>query len=289
MDVTVMGLGMMGSTLAQLLLRAGHRVHVWNRSAAKVDALVREGALRAPSAAEAVRAAEIVVICVHDYAAADSFLRDDSVASGLAGRVVVQLTTGSPQEARDGEGWVQRHGGAYVDGAIQAAPGQMGTADTPILVSGANDAYRRAEPVLRLFGGGLVYLGESAGAAATMDLATLSYVYGAVIGFLHGARVSEVEGIGVDAYGEVVARIAPGFGDFLKHEGKMIHEGRFEVTQSPMTISIEAVERMLRAATDAGINDEFPAFAAQLLRRAAAAGLETEELAALIKVLRVAS
>jgi len=66
----------------------------------------------------------------------------------------------------------------------------------------------------------------------------------------------------------------------------MIHDGRFEVTQSPMTISIEAVERMLRAATDAGINAEFPAFAAQLLRRAAAAGLENEELAALIKVLR---
>jgi 3-hydroxyisobutyrate dehydrogenase-like beta-hydroxyacid dehydrogenase len=56
-----------------------------------------------------------------------------------------------------------------------------------------------------------------------------------------------------------------------------------------MTISIEAVERMLRAAGDAGINAEFPAFVARLLRRAAAAGLETEELAALIKVLRAAS
>lgn len=289
MDVTVMGLGMMGSTLAQLLLRAGHRVHVWNRSTAKTDALVREGAVRTASAAAAVRAAEFVVVCVHDYAAADTFLRADGVASGLAGRVVVQLTTGSPQEARDGEGWVQRHGGAYVDGAIQAAPSQMGTPDTPILVSGANDAYRRSEPLLRVLGGGLVYLGEAAGAAATMDLATLSYVYGAVIGFLHGARICEAEGFGVDAYGAVVARIAPSFGAFLEHEGKMIHDGRFEVTQSPMTISIEAVERMLRAAADAGINAEFPAFAAQLLRRAAAAGLETEELAAMIKVLRAPS
>lgn len=289
MDVTVMGLGMMGSTLAQLLLRAGHRVHVWNRTTAKTDVLVREGAVRAASAAAAVRGAEFVVVCVHDYAAADTFLRDDGLASGLAGRVVVQLTTGSPQEARDGENWVHRHGGAYVDGAIQAAPSQMGTPDTPILVSGASDAYRRVEPLLRLFGGGLVYLGESAGAAATMDLATLSYVYGAVIGFLHGARICEAEGFGVDAYGAVVARIAPSFGAFLEHEGKMIHDGRFEVTQSPMTISIEAVERMLRAAADAGINAEFPAFAAQLLRRAAAAGLETEELAAMIKVLRAPS
>jgi 3-hydroxyisobutyrate dehydrogenase-like beta-hydroxyacid dehydrogenase len=195
MSIGFLGLGTMGQPIAHNLLRAGHALTVWNRSAARADALVREGALRTASAAAAVRAAEFVVICVHDYAAADSFLRDDGVASGLAGRVVVQLTTGSPQEARDSEGWVQRHGGAYVDGALQAAPAQMGTPDTPILVSGANDAYRRAEPLLRLFGGGLIYLGESAGAAATMDLATLSYLYGSIIGFLHGARISEVEGI----------------------------------------------------------------------------------------------
>jgi len=50
-EVSVIGLGMMGSTLAQLLLRHGYRVTVWNRTSAKADPLVRDGAVLAPSVA----------------------------------------------------------------------------------------------------------------------------------------------------------------------------------------------------------------------------------------------
>jgi hypothetical protein len=53
-EVSVIGLGMMGSTLAQLLLRHGYRVTVWSRTSAKAEALVRDGADLAPSAAAAV-------------------------------------------------------------------------------------------------------------------------------------------------------------------------------------------------------------------------------------------
>lgn len=286
MDVTVLGLGMMGTTLAQLLLRAGHRVHAWNRTPAKAAALASEGAVVAPSAADAVRAASLVVVCVHDYTAADSFLRTPDVAAALDGRVVVQFTTASPKEAREAAAWAAAQGAVLLAGAIQAAPGQMGQPDTPILLSGDGAAFRRVEPVLRVFGGGLVHLGDAPGAAPAMDLATLSYVYGACFGFLHGARVCEAEGFGVDAYGAIVDRIAPSFGAFLKHEGEVIQSGRFEVTQSPMSISVDAVDRLLSTAREAGINDEFPAFGARWMRRAVAAGLQDEEFAALVKLMR---
>ena len=59
MDVTVLGLGMMGTTLAQLLLRAGHRVHVWNRTPAKAAALASVGALAAPAAADEIGRAHV--------------------------------------------------------------------------------------------------------------------------------------------------------------------------------------------------------------------------------------
>ena len=66
----------------------------------------------------------------------------------------------------------------------------------------------------------------------------------------------------------------------------MIHTGNFNVTQSPMRISIEATARLEQTAVEAGINSAFPAFAAALFKKAAAAGYEGEEVAALIKVLR---
>jgi 3-hydroxyisobutyrate dehydrogenase-like beta-hydroxyacid dehydrogenase len=285
-EVSVIGLGAMGSTLARLLLRSGYRVTVWNRTSTKAELLVRDGAVLAPSAASAVGASPIVVVCVYDYGVTNEILGTKEVASELAGRVLVQLTTGSPQEAREGEVWARQQGAEYLDGAIQAGPSQMARPDTTILVSGAESAFRRSEPVLKVFGGNLKYLGEQVGAASAMDLATLSYVYGAGMGFFHGARIAESEGFHVNDYGSLVAEISPSFGEFFKHEGAVIQSGNYEISESPLKISVEATERLAQAARERRINAEFPTFVAGIFKRAAAAGYENEEVAALIKVLR---
>lgn len=285
-QATVIGLGQMGTTLAQLLLDSGYRVTVWNRTAAKADALVAQGAVLAPSALAAVSASPVVIVCVHDYAATHEILGSDGIAAAFEGKLLLQLTTGGVQEARDSDAWTREHGGAYLDGAIQTAPAHMGKPDTPILVSGTEATYRGHESLLRIFGGALTYLGDDPGAANAMDMATLSYVYGTTIGFTHGARIAETEGFGVDKYGALVAQIAPSFAGFLKYEGDVIHSGDFTVSQSPLKISTEATARIAKAARDSGINDEIPSFVAGLFERAQKAGYGDEEIAALIKLLR---
>jgi 3-hydroxyisobutyrate dehydrogenase-like beta-hydroxyacid dehydrogenase len=285
-QVSVLGLGAMGEAIARLYLDQGYKVTVWNRTAGKADALVAKGAVLARSASEAVRAAKVVVMCVYDYRAADAIFALDGVAAAMDGRLLVQLTTGSPQDARDAQAWAHAQGAAYLEGAIQAAPDQMGQPDTPLLVSGAKPVFDEAEPWLRALAGGIVYLGEAASAAAAMDLATLSTIYGTMLGFLHGARIAEHEGFDVAEYGRIVAGIMPTFAGFLQHEGSVIQSGDFAISQSPMRISVEATRRILQAAQASGINAEFPAFAAGLFQRADDAGLGGEELAALIKLLR---
>jgi 3-hydroxyisobutyrate dehydrogenase-like beta-hydroxyacid dehydrogenase len=285
-DATVIGLGTMGATLARLLLQDGYHVTVWNRTIAKADPLVQDGAVLAPSAAAAISASPIVVVCVHNYQAANQILGTKEVAAALAERVLVQLSTGSPQEARDSEMWARKQGADYLDGAIQAAPSQMGRSDTPILISGAETAFRQSEPLLKILGGNVTYLGEQIGSASAMDLATLSSIYGAILGFFHGARICEAEGFRVDTYGAIVADIAPSFGEFLKHEGTVIQTGNYTISESPLQISVEATERLVQTAQAAQINTEFPTFASGLFKRAMDAGYGNEEAAALVKVLR---
>jgi 3-hydroxyisobutyrate dehydrogenase-like beta-hydroxyacid dehydrogenase len=198
----------------------------------------------------------------------------------------VQLTTISPQEASDTNAWAQEHRAAYLDGAIQVAPDQMAQPDTTILISGAKEAFQRSEQVLNVLGGGVTYLGENPALAGTMDLATLSYVYGAYLGFVHGARISESQGLSVEKYGAIVANMSASTGEFLKHEGKVIHSGDFAISQSPLKISVDAVERILKTTQDMSINADFPAYAARLFRQADTDGYGDEELAALIKVMR---
>lgn len=80
--------------------------------------------------------------------------------------------------------------------------------------------------------GTVTFARRPVGAASAMDLATLSYVYGALLGFFHGARIAESEGFRVDHYGSLIAEISPSFGEFFKHEGAVIQSGNYSVRKS---------------------------------------------------------
>jgi len=285
-DVTVIGLGPMGLVLADLLLKAGKSVSLWNRNPEKAASLVERGATLAPTPAAAIAASPATLVCVYDYKAAETILAADGAPAALQDRLIINLGTGGPDDATRVEVYVNRHGGNYLDGAIQAAPSQMGQDDTPLLVSGRHAHFTRAEPLLRILAGNLVYLGERIDAAAFMDLATLSYVYGAFAGFLHGARVAEATGIDVTTFGSLVNAISPSFGAFFQHEGGVIASGDFRITESPLRISVPAVRRILMFSERLGLNTELPALVDGWLERAEAAGLADEELASLIKILR---
>lgn len=282
--VTVIGLGAMGVTLARLFKNRGREVTVWNRSPGKAAGL--EGVALAPTAAAAVEASPLVVMCVYDHAAVRDILALPGVAQAFAGKTLVQLTTGSPADAREAAEWSAAHGVAYVAGAIQAAPSQMGQPDTPILVSGDPAALAQWQEVLADLGGHYAHLGERPDAAATMDLATLSYVYGAFVGFVHGALIAESQGLDVARYGQLVSDISPSFGAFFAFEGQVIQSGDFAIQESPLRISVEATQRIHEFSRQARLNTEFPELADRLLQRAHAAGLANEELAALVKVMR---
>jgi len=284
--IAVIGLGQMGSTLARLLLAAGLEVHAWNRSPRKAEALAEAGAWVAATPADAIRQAQFVVMCVHDYAAAEAILAQPGVWHALEGKGLLQLTTFSPQEANAAAAAAQRHGAAYLSGAIQVAPEQMGKPDTTILLSGPRAAWQAAAGVLAVFGGNVAYLGERPAAAATMDLATLSFVYGATAGFLQGAALAQHEGLDLRQYGAIVQAMAPSFGAFLQHEAGVVAGGDYTVTQSPLSISVDATRRIHAAMHAGGLHTGLPAVIAQLLEQSVQAGYGQEELAALVKVLR---
>ncbi|MHA7774448.1 NAD(P)-dependent oxidoreductase [Roseibium sp. M-1] len=285
-DVTIIGLGPMGFTLADLMIKAGKSVSIWNRSAGKAAALVDRGAVLAASPAEAIAASPVTIVCVFDYDAVDAVLAAEHVSNALADRLVINLGTGGPDDVRRVEAHVRGKGGRYLDGAIQAAPSQMGEDNTPLLVSGAKASFEEAFPLLKVLAGNPVYLGEEPEAAAYMDLATLSYVYGSFAGFLHGALIAEASQIDVATYARLVNAISPSFGAFFQHEGEVIASGDFRVTESPLRISVPAVRRILASSRQLGLNTEIPGVVDGWLQRADKAGLADEELAALIKVLR---
>src|ERR1700687_4639917 len=84
MEIGFIGLGNMGSGMAANLLKAGHRVRVYNRSPAKAEALVREGATAARTIAEACGGDVVFTMLADDAAAESVTFGDDGIVASLA-------------------------------------------------------------------------------------------------------------------------------------------------------------------------------------------------------------
>jgi 3-hydroxyisobutyrate dehydrogenase-like beta-hydroxyacid dehydrogenase len=280
--ILMIGSGAMGSVLARLLLENGKAVTVWNRSEEKTLPLRAIGAAYAPNIGEAVAANDIILICVQDYSITEQILQNIP----LEGKTLVQLSTGTPQDARLMAASFSARGASFLDGAILATPSQMGTPHTPIFLSGNKDAWTTSEPVLRILGGALTYFGEAPGNAAAWDIAALSSMFGMMIGFLNGARIIESEGLQVADLGNMILAIAPVLAQMVKDTADDIQEEKYDSPQSSLDICTGTFDLMIRLSAENKLDAGFAQFAQQMFRKGLDAGYGQERISALMKTLR---
>ena len=282
-ELSLIGLGAMGSALAQTLIKAGRDITVWNRSPEKMEPLVALGAAGTTDLEEAVEASSRLMICVSDYSATSALLNQPEVSPLLDGRIVIQLSTGTPREAADYDKWARAQGAAYLDGAIMVNPASIGREDGQILVAGPEQAFENCLALLECLGGDLRYVGPNIRSAATLDLALLSHIEATIFGTINGINICESEGISLELYADLLPEGAWG-----RSKVHLIHENNFEIGPGGATVDVIAdiLMQLQDQATDAGINSEIPDLFSSLLQRAKLAGYGEKDTAAVIKVLR---
>ncbi len=279
-QVTVIGLGNMGTALARALLQNGCAVTAWNRSPEKAAPLLEKGAVLAPSVAAALTASPIIVICVTNYAAANHIL--DEAGIDLSGRILVQFTTGSPQDARAGETWAQDHGAEYLDCAITGSPSSIGTHSAHILVSGREVTFQKAEPILRVLASNLGYKGDAIGLASAWEMVYIMHYYGMFLSLFHSVQICQAEGIPLEQYIKLLGEQGKNYEKWLCEN---IQSGNYQETSSPLELWAGGIQQIAQHAQSSHINDEFPRLAARLFQHAMDAGYGREEVSALFKVL----
>jgi 3-hydroxyisobutyrate dehydrogenase-like beta-hydroxyacid dehydrogenase len=283
--ITVLGLGLMGSSLARALLQAGDEITVWNRSPARAESLGSMGARVSPSAADAARDAETVIICVTDYVAADAALE----AVSIQGKLLVQLSTGTPREARKAADSARSRGADYLDGAIIAVPSQIGRPESTIFVAGTAGAYERGAATLHKLAGTVTHVGTEAGAAAALDFAFLTYFFSGLLGFYHGARICEAEGLSVHDYGQLLLGSAAALGAMVAADATAVQVENYAADEATLEICARSVDLIVRHATEAKLDPEIPRAMSALFDRARTAGLGQQSPSAIVKLLRTAS
>ncbi|MCT7661625.1 NAD(P)-dependent oxidoreductase [Mycobacterium deserti] len=249
--VSVLGLGPMGQALSGALLDKGHRVTVWNRTASKAEALRARGAVVAPDPAAAVAASDLTLINVVDHDAVDSILAMTGDAAD--GRVIVGLSSDTPDRARQTAKLVAHRGGRYLDGAIMTPTSTIGTPEASILFAGPREIFDAHRDVFATLGVP-TWLDEDTGRAAAFDMSLLDLFWTSVSGFMHAMEVAKANGIGPSellphALG-IVGILSPILEEFVER----VENNRHGDSSAPVSSVAVSVRHLIAASHDAGVD-----------------------------------
>lgn len=279
-DITVIGLGLMGSALARTLHEGGCALTVWNRSPARMQAFAAQGIATATDIAEAFEASPVVFVCIDNYASSAALTGTAAVRATLPGRTVVQLSSGTPAEVRKAAEALRSAGARYLDGKLLCSPPSIGTRAACIRVSGDRAAFEQARRFLRLLDPEVSWLGENVASAATVDLAWLMTWYGRFVTLAQAARICESEGTDLADLLDVLPPRDAGH-----HFLKVIASGNYDDHTSSLAVWADALGHIREHGVDAGIPTAIPDFIARYFDRAIEAGLGDQNVMALYKVL----
>ncbi|MFC9794240.1 NAD(P)-dependent oxidoreductase [Streptomyces sp. NPDC127584] len=282
-NVTVIGLGQMGTALADAFLAAGHRTTVWNRTPGKADALVARGASRAASVEEAVAASELVVVCVLDHPAVRALLAP--VAGRLRGRVLVNLTSGSPEQARAEAAWAAGHGIGYLDGAVMTTPPGVGDSANMILYAGSPELLAAHRATLAVLGDP-VDLGPDAGLASLYDAGLLGLMWSVFGGWLHATALAGADDVPAREFTAVATRWLRTVSWFMTGYAEQIDAGEYPGADATIDVQVAAIGHLLHAGEARGIDGRLPELHLDLMRAAVEAGHGGDSYARIIEAFR---
>jgi 3-hydroxyisobutyrate dehydrogenase-like beta-hydroxyacid dehydrogenase len=282
--VTVLGLGAMGTALARTFLAAGHPTTVWNRTPGRSPELDDLGVVRAKTVGDAIAASPLVVICLLDDASVRSTLQPS--APELSRRTLINLTNGTPEQARRTADWAAQEGAQYLDGGIMAVPAMIGGPAAFILYSGSAAAFEQYGDDLAVLATP-TYVGSDAGLAALQDLALLSAMYGLFGGAAHALAMVSSEKLSPTAFTDDL--LVPWLTAMLGSVSRVAQDLEYGAEPGPagsnLAMQAAAFGNFIDASEAQGVDPMMLLPMRALLERAVTEGHGDEDLAVLVRLL----
>jgi 3-hydroxyisobutyrate dehydrogenase/2-hydroxy-3-oxopropionate reductase len=157
------GLGIMGQPMALNLLRAGHKLTVYNRTPGKTEPLKEAGAQVASTPAAAAKGADFVIIIVTDSAAVEEVVLGKNGILGTvpSGAIVIDSSTISPEVSRKMACHVAGQGASWLDAAVTGSKHGAEKGELTFMVGGDRQTFERALPILQVLGKKHIYCGQN--------------------------------------------------------------------------------------------------------------------------------
>lgn len=264
--VAVLGLGPMGAALARTLARAGHTVVTHNRSPKDLAVLDLPFVTFEADPADAARTAEVVVVCVRDHAASRDLV--ERIAPALApGVPVVNLSSGTSEQAAASARAADALGVAYVTGAIMVPTPLVGTEHNLVLVAGAATARRAALPVLADLGGTIDDLGDDHALPPVLDMAMLDLFFVGMYAFLHSAALARSHGIEPTRYLPYAEGLVSTLATELPGLAQAFEDRTYQRGQANLAMCLSFLDHIVETSQAAGTDPTLPRLVRDATRR----------------------
>ena len=212
LSVACVGLGRIGSGIAQSIQRTGHRLIVYNRTAEKTASFVASGATAASTPREAAAQADIVLTCLmDDDSVRQNLLGAEGILAGMRpGAIHIGTSTVTPVAAAEFANLHATHGSHYVTATFAGHPEHAAAGKLITFVSGDPKILERSRPVLEAYSGKLIVVGDDPVLAASFKLA-VNFFLACLLEAIGEALVfGEAQGLNLETLGTMLK-------DLLQH------------------------------------------------------------------------
>jgi 3-hydroxyisobutyrate dehydrogenase-like beta-hydroxyacid dehydrogenase len=282
-DVSVIGLGDMGSALAKTLLNNRYSVTVWNRTADKADPLMAAGAALAESPAEAIAASPATITCITSHDRTIELI--EGIDLSLEGKTIIELSTGGIAEAETLAGLLSNRGSDWIIGAISGYPSSVGEKDLVLMTAGRQDVWTKWENLIKTLGGSSVCVGDQPGMVPTLFAALFTTRQGFMFGMIYGGLICKKAGIPLEEFARLVPISMGVLPSYHKYFSDTVADEIFESSEASMATYAAAIDDALRTFEALGAPSELPKLFSEQAHKGIEAGLDKKALTALIDLL----
>ena len=252
MDVGFLGLGAMGRPMALNLIKAGHRVRVWNRSRGTADALIANGATAAATPHDAF-GGEAAISMLADDAATRSVILDSGVLNAAPGGLVhVNMATISVSCSRALADAHRERGIAYVAAPVFGRPDAAAAASLHIVAAGPVAAIDRVQPLFDVLGQKTWRVGDDAPRANVMKIAGNFLIACAIEAMSESAALAHAHGLAPrDLFEMLTSTLFAS--PIYKNYSALIVDQRFEPAGFALRLGLKDTRLALAAGEDAQV------------------------------------
>ncbi|KAK2653694.1 hypothetical protein Ddye_013550 [Dipteronia dyeriana] len=283
--VGFLGLGIMGTPMAQNLIKAGCDVTVWNRTKSKCDPLISLGAKYKPSAEEVAAYCDLTFAMLADpESALDVACGKQGAASGIGpGKGYVDVSTVDVATSKLINGHIKATGASFLEAPVSGSKKPAEDGQLIFLTAGDKSLYDTVAPLLDIMGKSRFYLGD-VGNGAAMKLVVNMIMGSMMASFSEGLILSEKVGLDPDVLVEVVAQGAIS-APMYKLKGPSMTKSLYP-TAFPLKHQQKDLRLALGLAESVSQSTPIAAAANELYKVAKSHGLSDQDFSAVIEALK---